>query len=188
MTDYFDYARYLSKRSLIGLSYRKFWLYKRLSLNLKGKILDIGCGLGDFLEINPSAKGVDINPYTIKICCDKNLDAKLMEKDKIPYSDANFDSCLLDNVIEHLHDPTNLIIEIKRILKAKGKLLVGIPGEKGFLRDSDHKINYSEAALVNKFENFGFKLCKKFYMPLPIPFLTYFLKQHCIYFQFQLNN
>lgn len=182
---YYEYSKYLSKRSFIGKSYRKFWLYKRLSLNLRGKILDVGCGVGDFLKLNTSAKGIDINPYTIKICLNKNLDARLMNEGKIPFNENVFDSCLLDNVIEHLENPDSLILEIKRILNAKGKLLVGIPGEKGFRRDPDHKINYSELELIKKFNDFGFILEKKFYMPLPIPILTFFLRQHCIYFVFK---
>ncbi len=181
---YREYAKYLSKKTHIGNFYRKFWLYKRLSFNLQGKILDVGCGVGDFLEFNSSAKGVDINPYLIKICLNKNLDVRLMDKGKIPYKDNVFNSCLLDNVIEHLEDPDNLIIEIMRILKPKGKLLVGIPGQKGFLRDPDHKINYSEIELIKKFNDFGFVLVKKFYMPFPFNFFTHFLRQHCVYFLF----
>ncbi|MCR8538804.1 MAG: class I SAM-dependent methyltransferase [Prochlorococcus marinus CUG1439] len=185
MISYEDYAKYLSKKSFKGRLYKKFWLHKILSRNLKGKILDIGCGIGNFLEDNIEAIGVDINPYTVEICLKKNLNAKLIKQDKLPFEENSFDSCLLDNVMEHIENPDKLILEIKRILKKNGILLIGVPGIKGFLGDNDHKVNYSDNELINKLAKFGFNLSKRFYAPLPISKLTFILKQHCRYFIFK---
>ena len=44
-----EYAAYLRGRSLLGAVYRRFYLYPKLGKFIKGRILDIGCGVGDFL-------------------------------------------------------------------------------------------------------------------------------------------
>ena len=46
---------------------------------------------------------------------------------------------VLDNVIEHIQDPMPLLKECKRVLASKGNIIIGVPLEKGYERDPDHK-------------------------------------------------
>ena len=61
----FEYHKYLLTRSLLGKIYRDYYLYPRINKYTKGKILDVGCGMGDFLSFNKNAIGTDINKYNI---------------------------------------------------------------------------------------------------------------------------
>ena len=70
-----DYFNYLRKRSILGLIYRKYYLYPVLQKQLKGNVLDLGCGVGDYLKFNRDAIGVDVNKENIKYLNSINVKA-----------------------------------------------------------------------------------------------------------------
>ncbi len=176
------YFQYLQKRSALGSFYRRFWLYPQLSSHLKGCTLDIGCGLGDMLNFRANTIGVDINPLNVNYCKGLGLDARLMEIDVLPFLDASFESVLLDNVLEHLADPSSLLREIHRVLKSLGCLLIGVPGVLGMHSDQDHKVFYTEERLGMLATQMGFNVSKTFYTPLwRSSFLSHHIRQYCIY-------
>ena len=114
---------------------------------MQGKVLDVGCGIGDFLEFYKNAKGTDINIKNVEYCSKIGLEVSFMENGVIPHDDESFESAVLDNVLEHVEDPKFLLSEINRILCKKGLLIIGVPGFKGYESDSDHKIFYEEELL-----------------------------------------
>jgi SAM-dependent methyltransferase len=176
-----SYFEYLSTRSLLGYIYRKYWLYPKLNTKLIGKTLDVGCGIGDFLKFRRYTYGVDIDPNAIKYCKAKGLNVSLICNNKISFSDNFFDSVILDNVLEHIENPKPLLLEISRILKLKGILLIGVPGDTGFRSDLDHKVFYSENFLKLTLEKVGFECQEVFAMPLPFALLSKIVKSYCIY-------
>ena len=187
MTDAQTYFNYLQKRSFFGNLYRRLYLYPRLCLHLTGRTLDIGCGLGDLLAYRAQTTGVDINNKTIEWCQTQGLEARLMEPDVLPFADCSFDSVNLDNVLEHLVDPTALLKEIGRVLKPNGLFVVGVPGRKGFESDPDHKTYYDEAALTHLLVQSGFNKKCAFSMPLALSWLDFLMRQYCIYGVFEKN-
>ena len=180
---YFDYLR---SRGLLGLLYRKFWLYPRLAKNLSGRVLDIGCGIGDFLAYLPGTIGLDINRHAVEWCQKLGLDARVMEIDSLPFGNASFDGVVLDNVLEHLLDPRQLLDEIRRVLAPGGRLLIGVPGKRGYSADPDHKKFYSEEELIKTMSDHGFVCNKSFYLPFKCEFLDSFLPQYCLYCIFEI--
>ena len=180
-----DYFEYLQQRSWSGLLYRKLWLYPKLTCLLQGKVLDIGCGIGDLLEYRANTVGVDINPKIVEWCKKRGLDVHLMERDQLPFDDQMFDSAILDNVLEHLEDPRPLLAEIHRILGRDGVFLVGVPGKRGYLRDPDHKVYYSKEKLIETVLSYGFKVRQVFAMPFDQGWLESRLSQYCVYSVFQ---
>lgn len=177
-----QYFEYLKTRSALGDLYRKFFLYPRISKHLHGRTLDIGCGIGDMLRHHPNCIGADINPYNVDYCLSMGSQAFLFKDDTLPVEDASFDSALLDNVLEHIEQPKNILAEIRRVLKPNGRLIVGVPGIKGFESDSDHKLPYDEEALVRIAEDANYKINGFFYTPLfKSPLLSRILRQYCIY-------
>jgi SAM-dependent methyltransferase len=184
--DHAEYFQYLLKKSMLGKIYRHHFLYPRLVKMLHGKCLDIGCGVGDMLSFRNDTVGVDVNPNTIAYCKQAGLNAHLMQPNKIPMSDGDFDSVLLDNVIEHITDPLKLLKEIRRILSKDGTLLIGVPGIRGWASDADHKVYYDEAILKKCVEAVGFKGVKTIHMPLwQSEWLSRRVRQYCIYVQFK---
>lgn len=182
MMDREQYSAYLAKRGWLGLMYRSMVLYPRLCRYLRGRVLDVGCGIGDMLKFRAGTIGVDVNPFNVDICVSRGLTAKLMEIDVLPFPDGSFDSVLLDNVLEHIQLPDKLLAEIYRILSQNGRLVVGVPGIEGQKSDPDHKVFYDELALGVLARSNNFTLKKFFHMPLfRSQWLSKRVRQYCIY-------
>jgi SAM-dependent methyltransferase len=176
-----QYFSYLKKRRAIGFIYRRFYLYPRITKFIKGRVLDVGCGIGDFLSFYKNSIGVDINPLNIRNCRKKKLTAYLIDGEKLPFIEESFESTILDNVLEHINDPYPILREINRVLKNDGVLIVGVPGARGFLRDPDHKKYYDEKLLSFTLSNVGFYMKKTLYMPSKSSYKVLDIKQACIY-------
>jgi len=74
----------------------------------KGKVLDLGCGRGEFLELleknGIKSVGIDINDQMIDICLEKGLNCHkgdILEK-LAEYDDGSLSGIFLSQVIEHL--------------------------------------------------------------------------------------
>ena len=122
------YYQYLKNRSVLGFLYRKFILYPKLNKRLQGKILDLGCGIGDFLRYNKNAVGVDVNENAVNDLKNQGLNVFHMDYDVLPFDNGKFDSIVLDNVLEHISNPEPLLLEAHRVLKKNGLILIGVPG------------------------------------------------------------
>jgi O-antigen chain-terminating methyltransferase len=74
----------------------------------KGKVLDLGCGRGEFLglcrENGIDAKGIDLNEQMIEICQDKGLDCQKGDvlEALAEWQDNNLGGIFSSQVIEHL--------------------------------------------------------------------------------------
>lgn len=177
------YHDYLLKRSRLGDIYRRFWLYPALCRRLHGKVLDVGCGIGDFLRFRPETVGIDINPHNVNYCRQDGLDAH-NAADKFPFPDHAFEGVVLDNVLEHIEDPGPILAEIRRVLKPNGTLLIGVPGRKGYAADPDHKRYYDKLSLCRLVEGRGFKTQAILPMPVALPGLDRLLSLYCLYAYF----
>jgi len=180
-----EYFAYLRRRSRLGWLYRHFFLYPRLVRHLSGRVLDVGCGIGDFLAYRPGTVGVDINPHAVEWCRQQGFDSRVMEPDRLPFEDGGFDAVVLDNVLEHLAEPGPLLAEIRRVLVPGGRLLVGVPGARGYAADPDHKVFYGEAELERALGAAGFVLRTMLHAPWRSRWLAESLPQYCLYGVFE---
>ena len=183
--DYEEYNKFLRTRSSKAGIYRKFWLYPFLCRKLIGKTLDIGSGLGDFVMFRRETVGVDINPTNVEFIKDRGGEAYVMEEDMLPFSDGEFDSINIDNVLEHLIEPNNLMKEMCRVVKPGGVILIGVPGRLGFKWAPDHEVYYSRDDLIQFAESFGLKLVSFSYMPFKFSWFEDRLRQYCYYALFE---
>lgn len=181
MADHQDYFNYLQGRGRLGLVYRQHYLYPRLNAQLAGLTLDVGCGIGDMVRFRSNTEGVDINPETVRWCREQGLPVQLMEQDRLPFSDESFDSILMDNVLEHILQPSPLLREAHRVLRPEGRLVVGVPGKKGFAADPDHKVFYDAPMLTSLVQSSGFTCIRLFATPWRSGWLDRHLKQYCNY-------
>jgi len=182
--EHVEYFNYLQQRSRLGAFYRKYILYPRLCRYLSGRVVDIGCGIGDFLKFRANTMGIDINPLTIDYCKKQDLNAALIQGTSWPFDNHSFDGAVLDNVLEHIEHPDPLLLETFRILKKGGALIIGVPGRKGYQIDPDHKIYYDNERLKDVAGKAGFVPIKSFRTPLNFPFLEDLINQHCLYVVF----
>lgn len=93
-----------------------------------GILLDLGCGHCPLYGI--------YRDYVDKIVCADwgntlhpcpHLDHEIDLNTKIPLADAQFDTILLSDVIEHVANIETLWSEITRLLRPGGKIILGVP-------------------------------------------------------------
>lgn len=95
-------------------------------------ILDVGCGNGGLvtqLLDKGYSKAMGVDAYV------KPLDPRLtsllsranFSYDRLPYSDALFDTVCSFEVFEHLENPRHMVREIFRVTKPNGVVIISVP-------------------------------------------------------------
>ncbi|MDR2204385.1 MAG: methyltransferase domain-containing protein [Nitrososphaerota archaeon] len=109
-------------------------LFKTCTVANGDKVLDVGCGSGDFVyAISCRAKiqayGIDISPNMIKECQKKykNVTFKVSSGEKLDFDDNTFDTLTICCVLHHLYSADNFVKEARRVLKQDGFLVIGEP-------------------------------------------------------------
>lgn len=103
----------------------------RESGKTSGKLLDVGCGSGDrldiFREIGFDTYGVEISQSAEYAQKHMGLDVKQCDLFEANYPESFFDIITLHNVLEHTHDPQSVIKELHRIVKDDGTVAIQVP-------------------------------------------------------------
>jgi len=150
-----------------------------------GKILDLGCGTGEFLQgFDPKRwerYGVEPNPLGYKIAV-KKRGIKLYLKELIDCHFPNnyFDLVTAWHVLEHLSNPGVTLKELHRILKKNGILVFETPnidslafrifGKNWFHLDIPrHLYLYSPKTVMEILNKAGFSVFKIDYFSLGFP-------------------
>lgn len=109
-----------------------------------GSVLDIGCGVGDFLFAmkEKSWKIVGIEPSdAARDIAQNRLGIPLLRpEDSAQLPDHSFDLITLWHVLEHVDDLKHQITEFQRLLKPNGRLLLALPNYKSY--DAQHYKQY----------------------------------------------
>ena len=160
----------------LGWAHREF--SKTKILKRDSKILEIGCGTGDFINFlnaqNIFAVGVDLDPEAISI------GRKFWRLNNIYFMSAadyfeknhgdRFDIICLFAVLEHLEDPSSVIEEIKKYLDPNGYIVVEIPNTGSPLNKiyrkltkyvdypPDHLTRWTQNSLKRFLINHGFRI------------------------------
>lgn len=146
---YYESEDYIShtdgKRSLFEKAYhfvKNIALQKKLDLvnslqNEKGKLLDIGAGTGDFLNVAQKngwqTTGIEPSEKAKTIAMQKGV---AFENDAANLENHSFDVITMWHVLEHVPNLENQIKELKRLLKPTGIILIAVPNFNSF--DAKH--------------------------------------------------
>jgi 2-polyprenyl-3-methyl-5-hydroxy-6-metoxy-1,4-benzoquinol methylase len=103
------------------------------SQSTKGRILDIGAGVGDFLSVckNDGWQTVGIEPSDKAKTIAKNKGVSFVEH-LSELEDHSFDIITMWHVLEHVPDLENQIKELKRLIKPTGTILIAVPNFNSF--------------------------------------------------------
>ncbi|MCX8029591.1 MAG: class I SAM-dependent methyltransferase [Brevinematales bacterium] len=144
--------------------------------SLKGKsLLDIGCGIGIFIEVAKyrgyQVKGIDINKDTLHIVPNNIRDNIFIIDINKFESKERFDIITLWYVIEHLPNPEDVIRKVWKMLKYGGILGISTPNGDGasarFKPDwyysvipQDHLFEFSPYSMSHLLSKNKFKVLK----------------------------
>ncbi len=138
MTDRF-YDRYWShrrNRKLDDFDYKWPFLEKYIPREEGITILDFGCGAGDVIRrmkmVNPSAGyiGLDVSQIAVDAAKENVPGAdfhRITDGGRFPLEDRSVDFIITSEVIEHVYDTVNAFMELFRVLRPGGRLLITAP-------------------------------------------------------------
>ncbi len=98
-----------------------------------GRLLEIGCGDGDFL-VEASAGGYEVHAVEYAAPACEQARARLPdaaihcgELASAPFEEASFDVCVMSDVIEHVRDPLVTLAAVHKLLKPGGAIFIATP-------------------------------------------------------------
>ncbi len=147
-----------------------------------GRLLDVGCSKGEW-ALRWKARGwrtagIDLNREHIAIARDAGIEGRFcdLNRDRLPFSDAEFDLIFAGEVIEHLVDTDGFLTEVHRCTKPGGHLLLTTPNLASFenrvrlllgiypkwlnynLAESGHVRGYTPSVLKRQLAAHGFRI------------------------------
>ena len=120
------------------------WLHRKTAYRsipvyrTDGKLLDVGCGIGDYISllqelgwcvqgIEPAKKAVDFANQT-----GRNVECTTFEQ--ADYPEHFFDVITMWHVLEHFPNPYEVLLKVSDMMKDNGLLMIGIPNYDSFDR------------------------------------------------------
>ncbi|MDN3514527.1 MAG: class I SAM-dependent methyltransferase [Candidatus Brocadia sp.] len=162
-----DWAR------LMGKNFKEVLLFLNKALPGKGKLLDIGCGYGHFIETMKcqgwSVYGIDLSSKVLLYAKEKGLDVFEISVDNVSFPDKYFDAVTAFYVLEHLTNPLHALQNIFKMLKPHGILVLRVPHTTPIVRFLSvfkiknnlydipyHLFDYSPATITQLLKKSGF--------------------------------
>lgn len=153
------------------------YLFRRYNMKSGQRLVDVGCGRGDFLfafrREGLDAVGVDISDGLAKQGQQIIYGGIDFEGNSLPFADNSVDIIFSKSVLEHLHNPSNMLNECYRVLKSGGRIILMVPDWHSCMHiyydDFTHVQPYTETGLRDALKIFQFQQVKseKFYQ-LPV--------------------
>ncbi|MBU0572851.1 class I SAM-dependent methyltransferase [Patescibacteria group bacterium] len=172
----------------------------------KGKLLDVGCALGDCLVEAKrlgwkEAEGLEISAYAYKFAKKRGLKVKEGVLGNNTYAKDSFDIVLYQDVIEHVTDPVQELKRVKGILKPGGIVYLVTPDVGGLwskllgpfwyhYKPVEHVMYFSQETMRRALKNAGFTDIKtaKTYHILSLEYIMNRLRYYApTFFDFMLK-
>jgi 2-polyprenyl-3-methyl-5-hydroxy-6-metoxy-1,4-benzoquinol methylase len=163
--DDFDYERWKRQE---GFNVRPMTSYKVKAMLVDliaqyvpagARLLDVGCGFGlTVYEANQRgfrAEGIDISQRFLKLAREKlGLTLKQGRLEDLRFPEASYDGVIFWDVLEHVHNPLEILAEIRRITRPGGYLFGQVPNSRGL--SNRYKTFLNRHGLSRKqFKHFG---------------------------------
>src|SRR3569623_2995599 len=102
-----------------------------------GRLLDVGCGDGQSLEILAdlgwSVSGVEVDPGAVAVARGRGLDVRHGTLAQAALAEDTFDVVTSSHVIEHVHDPADILRQSRRVMRPGGHLVTVTPNARAML-------------------------------------------------------
>ena len=114
------------------------------SVSREKKLLDVGCGTGDFLKVakdnNWTVSGIEPNQEARTIANKKTVDSVFDIQQLLKFESNSFDVITLWHVLEHLPKLESHIEIFESLLKPNGRLVIAVPNYNSY--DAKHYKNF----------------------------------------------
>jgi 2-polyprenyl-3-methyl-5-hydroxy-6-metoxy-1,4-benzoquinol methylase len=114
----------------------KYRLVETITGKSTGRILDYGCGRGDFLftmkTTGWSIEGMEPDAKAAAVASQRCGIKIASPDDLFTLSDPNFDVITLWHVLEHVHKLNETIARLKSLLKPDGLLIIAVPNHESY--------------------------------------------------------
>lgn len=135
------------------------------------RLLDVGCGNGDYLrnavDAGWQAIGIDADEKAVDVARQRGLEARLGGIELFADQAGCFDAITLSHVLEHLHEPMMFLRDVHRLLKPGGVIFLDTPniqsrGARRWgvhwrgLETPRHLVIFSRSALIDMLRKAGF--------------------------------
>ena len=123
-----------------------------------GKLLEVGCATGYFLQAARDRFGFDVfgvepNAETSRFCREeRHLKVTTGTLEGADFPESFFDVVYMRDVFEHIREPRQLLEEIRRVMKRGGLIVVEVPNVDGLI----YKLVGKRHVCVFGFEHFNF--------------------------------
>lgn len=124
-------------------------------LNLRGRVLNAGCGERDISEMLKRAYATEVNNCDIYTSIPG---AFICDLTSIPKPDGSYDSILCNAVLEHVPDPEGAMKEFYRLVKDGGFVVIAVPFLQPYHPTPLNYRRYTRTGIEQLAEKSGFKV------------------------------
>lgn len=157
-----------------------------------GRLLEVGCGYGYFLEeakdFFPSLAGTELSEKAGMLAKQRTgADIFIGDVDAMSADSRDFDTVVLINVIEHIYAPVSFLSALAKRMKSSGTIVLATPDIGSFwhrimksnwpsFKIPEHIAFYNERTLTSLLEKSGFRNISQIPFPHAFPLGLIFSK------------
>jgi SAM-dependent methyltransferase len=111
------------------------------------RVLDLGCGMGGFLEglseLGEHVLPCDVDLESLSHCAERGFPSGAVGSGyRLPFRDASFDLVCLFDAIEHAPDDLAVMREVQRVLRPGGHVFVSVPAYPFLYANNDRVVQH----------------------------------------------
>ena len=183
-------SAYLAKRALLDRRL-PFDLERSIGKTAGSRFLDLGCGVGgaSVLVVKDEFEVYALDVDREQLLYERNRKVKLginlalAEGQRLPFRERSFDVIYCCHVLEHIRNDSAALMEMERVLKDDGVLLLSVPNALNLssrfkrrmkcgnqLATSEHLREYGKDELVSLLNSCGFRILTVYMSGFLLPF------------------
>ena len=136
------------------------------------RILEIGCGSGQFLEMarqkGAKSEGIELSSSSVEACLDRGFSVELATiEEYAEKTEKTFTTVCFFQVLEHISDIASFMNSVKKVIEPGGKIMLSVPNNNPYLfkYDKYHTLNcpphhmglWDKKSLIAMGSTFGMK-------------------------------